>query len=183
MAVQLQLAIIPSLNPWVLSKDGHPAAAALYRRHYSAHQYRDNRRSWPGYRNRNLICGPGEKTVLLTPGLDALFVWRKFISDDDQDGVNCAVFRNESTYLSSFLITQAEQYATFRWPRERLYTYVDSSSVKSSNPGYCFKVAGWSLCGRSKSGKLILSKTHHTPLITTPTTSPPSTVTRSTSAP
>jgi hypothetical protein len=41
-----------------------------------------------------------------------------------QRGVNCAVFRNESSVLSSELIREACGLAWTRWPGERLYTYV-----------------------------------------------------------
>lgn len=135
---------------WVPSRDGDPDALALYLRHYSARQYRDGRR-------RRLFVGPGEKTVLLTPERDALFVWRKFRSmDATQTGVNCAVFRNESRHLASDLIRQACEIAWRRWPGQRLYTYVNPRRVKSCNPGYCFLVAGWWKCGVSKKGLTIL---------------------------
>ena len=81
--------------------------------------------------------------VLLTVTGDALFIWRKFISDDNQEGVNCAVFRNEGPLLSSLLILEAECLAWSRWPGERLYTYVWGAKVNSANAGYCFKCAGW----------------------------------------
>lgn len=97
--------------------------------------------------------------VLMTIGCDALFVWRKFIDASGQTGVNCAVFRNESNILSSTLILEAEQHAWQRWPGERLYTYVNALAVKSANPGYCFKMAGWSACGHTKAkGLVILEK-------------------------
>jgi hypothetical protein len=96
--------------------------------------------------------------VLITPECNALFVWRKFISDDGQEGVNCAVFRNEGTRLSSELINEAEILAWSRWPRERLYTYVAPRKIRSTNPGYCFLMAGWNPCGHSKGGLVILDK-------------------------
>lgn len=142
---------------WLPAKDGDPRAFALMRRHYTYQAYQDGRRTAGGnYRNRRLFVGPGEKMVLLTAGCDALFVWRKFKDDSGQTGVNCAVFRNESPVLSSVLIREAEQLAWGRWPHERLYTYVDSRKVQSANPGYCFKMAGWSVCGRTKTKRLII---------------------------
>jgi hypothetical protein len=143
---------------WLPVKDGDRRAFDLMSRHYSFQAYKDGRRQDPGNPNRFLIVGPGEKMVLLSVGCDALFVWRKFIDDSGQTGVNCSVFRNESTALSSVLILEAEKLAWTRWPGERLYTYVDSKKVKSRNAGYCFKVAGWRNCGTTKSGKLILEK-------------------------
>lgn len=143
---------------WLPVKDGDPRAAALYRRHYSCYQYADNRRNQHGYRNRFLFLGPGEKMALMTVGCDALFAWRKFIDKSGQVGVNCAIFRNESPHLSSVLILEAERHAWVRWPGERLYTYVNASAIKSSNPGYCFLKAGWQKCGTTKGGLMILEK-------------------------
>lgn len=134
---------------WATVPDADPRARALYLRHYSARRYRDGRR-------RRKFVGPGEHMVLLTGSGDALFVWRKFISDSGQTGVNCAVFRNEGPVLSSELITAAMELAWVRWPGERLYTYVWDSKIRSGNPGYYFKMAGWRTIGRNKDGRLTL---------------------------
>jgi hypothetical protein len=125
---------------------------ALYNRHYSSRHYQDKRKV-------TRFIGPGEYLALLTPDSRALFVWRKFLSDNDQTGINCAVFRNEGPYLSSELITEAEQLAWQRWPGERLYTYINAKKIKSTNPGYCFKKAGWKEIGKTKKlGLIILEK-------------------------
>ena len=58
-----------TLALWRLSRDGDPVGLRLYERHYSARRYQDGR--------RRLFVGPGEKTVLLSPGGDALLVWRR----------------------------------------------------------------------------------------------------------
>jgi hypothetical protein len=134
---------------WCSVLDGDPRARALYSRHYSARHYRDGRKP-------ALFVGPGEKLVLLTQDCSALFVWRKFISDDDQQGVNCSIFRNEGEMLSSELIRDACQWAWAKWPGERLYTYIEDSKVRSINPGCCFKKAGWHRCGRNKDSRLTI---------------------------
>ncbi len=134
---------------WREFKDGHPAALALYERHYSAHQYADGR-------ERKLLAGPGEKTVMLTAAADALFVWRKFIDDSGQKGINCAVFRNERGAGSIDLILEAMAIGWLRWPGQRFYTYVDAAAIRSTNPGYCFLQAGWRKCGKTKGGLVIL---------------------------
>lgn len=136
---------------WYASMDGDERARALFDRHYSRRHYRDGRRP-------KLFAGPGEKLVLVTANYDALFVWRKFIDDaiPKQNGVNCAVFRNESDLLSSYLIRNAEEIAHKRWPGERLYTYVNGDKIKSSNPGFCFIMADWRPCGYTKGGLRIL---------------------------
>ena len=137
------------MNNWIEVKDGDARARGLFHRHYSYRPYADKR-------NPMLFVGPGEKMVLLTQDCTALFVWRKLISGDGQEGVNCAVFRNEGELLSSDLILEAEQMAEQRWPRERLYTYINGKRVKSSNPGYCFLQAGWEKCGFTKTHKLVI---------------------------
>lgn len=130
---------------WREARDGDRIGRALYRRHYSARRYADRR-------DPVLFVGPGEKVVLIGHHDDALFVWRKFVDDSGQRGVNCAVFRNESADLASELILDAEAFAWGRWPGERLYTYVDAARIRSTNPGCCFKAAGWRPCGMTKGG-------------------------------
>lgn len=132
---------------WLQAWDGNATAAAIYDRHYSRN---------PGSLGDPRIAGPGEKMVLLTPCARALFVWRKFISKDQQDGVNCAIFRNEGAGRSSDLIRAAMDLAWARWPGERFYTYVNPRRVRSTNPGCCFKAAGWRACGVTKTRKLLV---------------------------
>ena len=136
---------------WYVTKDGDVSCLELYERHYSKYHYKDGRRP-------SQFVGPGEHIVLRTGDADALFVWRKFIDDSGQQGVNCAVFRNESRHLSSELIRQADAVADCAWPGERHYTYVNSEAVRSSNPGFCFMAAGWRRCGRTKGGLLVLER-------------------------
>ena len=136
---------------WFAIRDGNPVGRSMLNRHYSARHYKDGRKP-------KLFVGPGEKMVLLTSDCAAIFVWRKFISDDGQTGINCAVFRNEGEILSSVLILEAEKLAWERWPGERLYTYVNPKKIRSLNPGYCFKMAGWHNCNISKNGLLIFEK-------------------------
>lgn len=136
-------------DTWVQIRDGNPAALMLFSRHYSKYQYADGRKP-------SRFVGPGERIVLITSDGKALFVWRKFRSMDNQCGVNCAIFRNEGPHLSSELILEAEKIALEKWPGERLYTYVNPRKIKSSNPGYCFKIAGWQQCGITKARKLLI---------------------------
>lgn len=132
---------------WIPVKDGNDTGRAIFDQHYSRYHYVDGRKPL-------LYVGPGEKMVLLTPDALALFVWRKFISmDHHQQGVSCAVFRNEGPQLSSDLIRAAARLAWDRWPGERLYTYVDASKVRPKrDPGRCFIRAGWKHWGYSKGG-------------------------------
>ena len=137
---------------WFLAVDGDEHCRSIFQRHYSFRPYADGREP-------KLFVGPGAKMVLITENGDALFVWRKFISGDGQQGINCAVFRNESDVLSSTLILDAEEAVWTRWPKQRLFTYVNPKKIASTNPGYCFKLAGWRECGRTKwKGLVILEK-------------------------
>ncbi len=135
---------------WIVGQDGEPELRALYEKHYSCYHYKDGRRPI-------LFCGPGQKIVLTTPERNALFVWRKFKDDSGQQGINCAVFRNEGRLLSSDLIREADAIADFCWPGERHYTYIRAEAIKSRNPGFCFIRAGWGKIGRTKNGLLIMS--------------------------
>ncbi len=131
---------------WMITKDGDPAARELADKHYS--------RKTPG---APLFCGPGDRLILVTPDYRALFIWRRErFRRDGQQGVNCAIFRNESHVLSSELIKDAVQIAWRRWPGERLFTFIRANAIRSNNPGCCFKKAGWRTCGRSHVHGLVI---------------------------
>lgn len=101
----------------------------------------------------------GRKIVIRdTEGL-VLFGWLWPDADkrmDGQTGYNCSIFRNEGPRRSSDVILECERIAFERWGPNRLYTYVKPSAIKSVNPGYCFKMAGWKFIRTSKDGKLHL---------------------------
>jgi hypothetical protein len=156
--------MFPELGYWLPIKDGDERAFALYQRHYSYKRYADGRRRLHGYPNRFLIAGPGQKLLLLGADGHALMVWRRFRDDSGQQGVNCAVFRNESRWRSSALLREAMELAWRRWPGQRLYTYVDPRAVRSVNAGYCFKCAGWRACGTTKVRKLTILECEAPPL-------------------
>lgn len=124
----------------------------IFKRHYTA---RKNRKI-------EQFIGPGEKLALITQDAKAIFAWRKFISDNNQTGINCCVFRNEGSTAandSSELILSACDIAWEKWPGERLYTYVDPSKIRmKSEPGRCFLRAGFRYCGLTLDGKLILER-------------------------
>lgn len=127
--------------PWMRVRDGDPRLRPIFNRHYSSRA-----------KDHPLIGGPGEKTILLTPQADALFLWRKFRDMRGEPGVNCGVFRNEGPLRSSDLILAAELHARERWGSVRVYTYVNPDAISSPNPGYCFKCAGWTQCGITPGG-------------------------------
>jgi len=116
--------------------------------------------------NTNVTSG-GQTMVLLTLALDALFVWLHNVVErlDGQAGVNCTVFRNEGSTLSSALVREADELAWRRWPDEvRHFTYIDAEKTKRrrskhAEPGKCFLDAGWHTCGRSQTGLVLLERT------------------------
>lgn len=72
------------------------------------------------------------------------------------------LFRNLGAGLSSELIRSATEATYAAWierygalPEERLRTEVDTRRVRSANPGYCYKMAGWET-DRIVRGKLYL---------------------------
>lgn len=72
------------------------------------------------------------------------------------------LFRNLGAGLSSDLIREATERTFEEWerrygelPAERLRTEIGVKQVRSSNPGYCYMMAGWER-GEVKRGKLFL---------------------------
>lgn len=128
---------LPSLRggAWQLRSKKDRAALALYDRHYSRQQV-----------GRGEVGPPGQKLVMVSPEEDAL--WCSHATDYPMDGLDawrCSVFRNEGLALSSLLIRLAMEVTAQLWlPRpDGWVTWVDTRKVRSSNPGYCFKQAGW----------------------------------------
>lgn len=79
------------------------------------------------------------------------------------DGWTCTIFRNEGAGQSSGLILEAEQWVLARGYSvgpDGFLTYVWDRRVQSSNPGYCFKIAGYKTRGRSADGKKTLLQKH-----------------------
>lgn len=135
---------------WWLTKDGDLSVRDLYRRHYSSRKSK---------RTSDLVVGPGDKIVLRTIGGDAAFSWRySKYRRDGQEGVECNLFRNEGPHLSSLLVRQADAIADFVWPGMRHYTFVDAEAIRSTNPGACFRYAGWTRCGTTQRGLIILER-------------------------
>ena len=91
-----------------------------------------------------MLVTPCERAVWLTHwprpelALDGLDAWR------------CSLFRNEAPQelLSSSLIQAAMTLTAALWrdrPADGWLTWVDPARIRSANPGYCFKQAGWTL--------------------------------------
>jgi len=129
-------------------------ACILADRHYSRRKVGSNQ-----------FMPPGQTVVLL--GHDGRSVWGWWRPDPGSglksmnglDGWTCTIFRNESPVLSSDLILDAELVLaelSLDVGPDGLLTYVWDAKIKSANPGYCFKVAGYRAIGRSADGRKTL---------------------------
>lgn len=159
---------------WELSSSSDPRALEIVdgTGRFSDHGPHYSRRS-PGSKT---FTGVGQEIVLVRPdavwavvrqrtpsprgtgasrgreGATALtrYVWRNMI------------FRNLGNELSSDLIRSATEMTYLEWekryshlPEERLRTEVDVKKIRSTNPGYCYLMAGWER-GPVKNGKQFL---------------------------
>lgn len=125
-------------------------AVALADRHYS--------RRKPGSPQ---FMPPGQTIVLLGP--QAVWGWWRpapssgIKSMNGLDGWTCTIFRNEGPIRSSDLILDAElALADVDIGPDGMLSYVWDKKIRSSNPGYCFKLAGWKAVGRSADGRKTL---------------------------
>lgn len=139
---------MPQYGPWMLTHKGDTSCRILADRHYS--------RQTIGH---PMFTRPGKNLVLRTSSGDAVWVTWSGIRDDGLESHECTIFRNESGHRSSDLIRFAVEATYGEWgelPRDGLITYVDADKVRSTNPGFCFKKAGWKHIGESKKRGLIL---------------------------
>lgn len=165
------------VSEWRLSSSSDPLALAVvdglgefasYGPHYS--------RRTPGSR---MFTGVGQEIVLVTA--DRRAVWAcvrqrtpsKRGTGGSRGRIGVAdpapryiwrnmLFRNLGSGLSSELIQSALAVTYEQWtlrygelPAERLRTEIEIGRVRSWNPGYCYKVAGWTV-DRVVRGKLYL---------------------------
>lgn len=127
-------------GPWQLRDRLDLAANALADRHYS--------RRRPG---SGQIGPPGRKLILVTPCERAVWLTHWPYAElalDKLDAWRCTIFRNEGAGLSSELIRAAMEVTASIWrarPADGWITWVDATKVRSTNPGCCFKRAGWEL--------------------------------------
>ena len=111
---------------------------------------------------------PGQTIILFEP-LGAVFGWwrphpRSGLKQmNNLDGWTCTIFRNETEMQSSGMILEAEKFLLNETcGPSGLITYVWDSRISSKNPGYCFKMAGWKVVGRSADNKKsLLTKPFH----------------------
>lgn len=150
----LPLELAGDQKSWRQVTKSDPRACALADRHYSRRKIGSPQ-----------FMPPGQTIVLLTDDGNAVWGWWRPHPDsgiaamNGRDGWTCTIFRNESDRLSSELVIDAEKallaLATDVGP-DGMLTYVYDAKVRSSNPGFCFKQAGWQAIGRSKDDRKTL---------------------------
>jgi len=128
-----------SVSVWEVATKFDARGAALADRHYSRRTVGSPQ-----------FMPPGETLILIRDG--AVFGWWRpapssgIVAMNGLDGWTCTIFRNESDCLSSELVLEAErQLASVKGEcgPDGMLTYVRDKKVRSVNPGYCFKRAGW----------------------------------------
>ncbi len=149
--------ILSTTSAWERVGKFDVRACALADRHYSRRKVGSPQ-----------FMPPGQTLVLLGRGYPAVFGWWRphpdsgIVAMNKLDGWTCTIFRNESEHLSSVLILEAEAELArlgLGCGPSGMLTYVWDAKVRSSNPGACFKRAGWERTGRSADGKkTLLSK-------------------------
>lgn len=139
---------LPQYGTWLVTHKGDRSCRLLADRHYSRQTVGSPQ-----------FCRPGRNLVLRTAAGDAVWVTWDGIRDDGLRAWECTIFRNESPATSSGMIREAVAATLAEWgepPPDGLITYVKAAAIRSTNPGCCFKRAGWRRIGESKRRGLIL---------------------------
>ena len=137
----------PTFGPWTLSHKADRRGAQLADGHYSRRKVGSPQ-----------FMPPGETVVLVAPG--AVFGWWRphprsgLKAMNGYDGWTCSIFRRVSGPLASDMILAAELALEDKsCGPSGLLSYVWPAKVRSSNPGYCFQMAGYRDIGASADGR------------------------------
>ena len=142
------------MKHWRIVTKFDPTGCALADRHYSRRTIGSDQ-----------FMPPGQTIVLLSRDGKAVWGWWRpdpasgIVAMNGLDGWTCTIFRNEGSTLSSELILDAElaiPEVGYDVGLDGYLTYVWDSKIRSVNPGYCFKIAGWKVRGRSADGRKTL---------------------------
>ena len=136
---------------WRLSNRADPEARVIADHHYS--------RQKPGTPQ---FVPPGRCLVLKTPTAVWVTSWpfAQYVKHAWAGAMVCSMFRNEGDVLSSTLIVDACAATRWRWPELPelgIVTFVDRTKTRPKrDPGYCFRMAGFSQVGFTKGGLVAL---------------------------
>jgi hypothetical protein len=144
---------------WRISNRFDPRCCALADRHYSRQKIGSPQ-----------FVPPGRCLVLYAKTDTGEAVWvtswpfAQYVKHAWAGAWVCSIFRNEGAGLSSDLITEAVAATLWYYgaaPALGIITFVKPAAVRSVNPGYCYKRAGWRLAGAAKDGKPCLQLLPH----------------------
>jgi hypothetical protein len=138
---------------WHPSHRADPRALPIADRHYN--------RQKPGTPQ---FVPPGRCLVLLTKDANALWVtswpYPQYVKHRWPGAWVCSCFRNESSTMSSTLVTQAVAATRHRWPTIPdlgMVTFIDPKKTRHKrDPGRCFRKAGFKPDGYTKGGLVAL---------------------------
>lgn len=140
------------MTPWIRSHRFDPISCKIADRHYNRQKIGSPQ-----------FVPPGRCLVMRTFDGDAFWVtswpFAEYVKHDWPGAWMCSAFRNESEHLSSEMIVRAVAHTRSEWepPDLGMVTFVDESKVRSKrDPGYCYLMAGFKVCGRTKGGLLAL---------------------------
>lgn len=142
-------------QPWCWSNRADPQALPLADRHYNRQKVGSPQ-----------FVPPGRCVVLLTDAADALWVtsWplAAYVRHQWAGAMVCSLFRREPhcPQLASDLITAATAATRAHWPALPplgMVTFVDPDKTRRKrDPGRCYRRAGWTEIGYTKSGLVTL---------------------------
>lgn len=136
---------------WEIAHRADPRCVALADRHYS--------RQKPGTPQ---FVPPGRCLVLYAKTETGEAVWvtswpfAHYVKHAWAGAWVCSIFRNEGAGLSSELITEAVAATRAYYgepPPLGIITFVLPRAIRSTNPGACYRHAGWRRAGAAKDGK------------------------------
>lgn len=134
------------MTQWQIIDSQDPRGRQLADRHYS-------RRTVGAAR----FTPPGSPLCLWQPGAVwvTLLQHPEFVDHAWPGAWVCSLFRNEAAGLSSELIIEATAITRAELgepPEQGIITFIDGPKVRSTNPGYCYLMAGWEHLGWTKGG-------------------------------
>lgn len=136
---------------WHKSDRGDPRCCALADRHYSRQKIGSPQ-----------FVPPGRCLVLYADTETGEAVWAtswpfaEYVKHAWAGAWVCSIFRNEGAGLASDMILDAVAATRAYYgepPDLGMITFIKPDAIRSSNPGYCFKRAGFRIAGAAKDGK------------------------------
>lgn len=164
MTAQIEIAIGDQSQPWRQVKRCDVRARELADRHYSrqtpgAAEFMSSGITFVMLAEFEALPGPVDRTPTRA-------AWGAIENLDPGGGerFRCSIFRNETPWLSSYLVREATTITQVRWARRfgwdgdlPLTTEVDPAKTRRKrDPGRCFRKAGWWVIDNDRRGLVVL---------------------------